>query len=130
MPELSKLSRDRLATCHPDLRRVVEQVSRDEYVLVICGRRDEAQQNAAFLGGFSKKKYPDSRHNADPSEAVDLAPGPRIDWKDTKAFERLAAKMLKAAEEMGVAIVWGGDWKMRDLPHFELGGGGAGKKIG
>jgi peptidoglycan L-alanyl-D-glutamate endopeptidase CwlK len=28
--------------------------------------------------------------------------------------------MKTAAAELGVAVVWGGDWKMRDGPHYEL----------
>ena len=32
----------------------------------------------------------------------------------------LAGDHLKASSELGLPLVWGGDWKMRDGPHFEL----------
>ena len=36
-------------------------------------------------------------------------------------YEQLGAAMKAAAKELGVPIVWGGDWPtFRDGPHFEL----------
>ncbi len=43
--------------------------------------------------------------------------GLRWDWP---LYAKVAAAVKAAARELGVAIVWGGDWKMRDGPHFEL----------
>ena len=55
-------------------------------------------------------------------EAVDLYPLTQdrkaVDWK---GFERLAAVMKQAAQELGTKIQWGGDWeKFIDKPHFQL----------
>ena len=53
------------------------------------------------------------------SHAVDLYPCGRYkgDW------ESVHRAMLDAADELGVNIVWGGDWKsLVDKPHYELGG--------
>lgn len=43
--------------------------------------------------------------------------GLRWDWP---LYERIAPAMKRAAEELGVRIVWGGDWPRLDGPHFEL----------
>ncbi|PIT16660.1 endolysin [Snodgrassella alvi] len=52
--------------------------------------------------------------------AIDLIPYP-IDWNDLKKFHLIAAAMKQAAAELGVRIIWGGDWKSsKDYPHFEI----------
>ncbi|PIT17503.1 endolysin [Snodgrassella alvi] len=52
--------------------------------------------------------------------AIDLIPYP-IDWNDLKKFHLIAAAMKQAAAELGVRIMWGGDWKSsKDYPHFEI----------
>lgn len=43
---------------------------------VICGHRNEAEQNAAFAAGRSKVKYPASKHNTNPARAYDRVPYP------------------------------------------------------
>ena len=44
-----------------------------------------------------------------------------VDWEDLKRFEKMAKAMKKAAKELDISIVWGGDWKnFYDAPHFEL----------
>lgn len=66
-----------------------------------------------------------SKHNRTPSEAVDFAVAldpdgpdgpikPRIDWKDEARYEAMG----EIAKRRG--LVWGGDWRMRDLCHVEL----------
>ena len=111
----------RLASCHVDLQRVVRRVHRERMsLLVICGHRDEEDQNAAFTAGTSKLKWPHSRHNSYPSEAIDLAPDP-LDWKDLERFSELSEHMLDIADEEEVFLVWGGAWtNFSDKPHYEL----------
>jgi peptidoglycan L-alanyl-D-glutamate endopeptidase CwlK len=91
-------------------------------ICVVCGHRGKVAQDAAFAAGASKVRFPRSRHNSTPAEAVDLAPivNKKIPWSDIKAFQRMAAEFKRLATEAGIAIEWGGDWKMRDYPHFEL----------
>lgn len=102
------------------LQRIVRRVHRERMRLVVlCGHRGQADQDAAFAAGTSKLKWPRGKHNKMPSLAVDVAPEP-IDWNNVAAFEKLAKHMLEIAAEEGVDIVWGGAWKMRDLVHFEL----------
>ena len=58
-------------------------------------------------------------------DAVDVAPYP-IDWLNTLAFKELSVIVKSVWNEMtdderdGWHLVHGGDWKMRDYPHWEL----------
>ena len=108
-----------LATCHVDLQRLVKAVAAHIDVVVICGHRTQKEQNAAFARGASKLMWPKSRHNSYPSKAVDLAVDP-LDWNDIESFKTLGAIVKAKAAEMGIAVQWGGEWRMRDYPHFEL----------
>lgn len=128
MPKFSKISRQRLNTCDPRLIQICEAAIKRMDFAVICGHRDKKAQDEAFKGGFSKLKFPRSKHNKMPSLAVDLAPFP-IDWKDIGRFIALADIVLDEAKKAGVKIRWGADWnrngkwqdeKFRDWPHFEI----------
>lgn len=119
MPSFSKQSLDRLATCHFDLQRVLFEAIKYIDFTVICGFRDKAEQDAAYKAGNSKLRWPMSRHNSTPSEAVDVCPYP-IDWRDTERFAYLAGVIMTVAGQLGVELTWGGTWTFRDRPHFEL----------
>jgi len=127
MAKFSEISKFNLATCHNDIQRVLYKVIEDFDFSVLCGYRGKAAQREAFLSGRSKVDWPDSRHNATPSLAVDIAPWP-IDWSNEDRFIYLAGFVMSNAKSMGVDLVWGGDWSgnmminsgFRDLGHFEL----------
>ena len=128
MPEYSQISRERLATCHPDIQRVFDVVIQKFDCTIICGHRGQASQNKAYKTGKSKVRWPDSKHNRTPSEAVDVAPHP-INWKDRERFILLAGYVLGVAIKMNIPLRWGGDWNrnfvlsdedFHDLAHFEL----------
>ena len=93
---------------------------------IICGHRNEAEQNAAFAAGRSKVKYPYSKHNANPARAYDRVPYPiplnaAGEWDDkSPAWERLAALERQCADELNVKITQGCAWTFKDLPHCEL----------
>ena len=95
---------------------------------VLEGHRDEERQNKLFDEGKTKVKYPNGRHNAKPSRAVDVVPYP-VDWKDRERFHLFAGFVLGIARSMNIKLRWGGDWNMNfevddnkfdDFPHFEL----------
>ena len=128
MPKFGKRSRTNLKTAHDDLQRLFKEVVKYFDCTVICGHRDESSQNKAFHEGFSKVKFPNGRHNAMPSQAVDVCPYP-VDWKDLDRFRYFAGFVLGVASQMGIKVRWGGVWdmdtftkdnKFNDLPHFEI----------
>lgn len=117
---LSNISLERLATCDKRLQMLVVAVNAEMPVAVLVGRRGAQEQNQAFHDGRSKLKWPHSKHNWTPSRAVDLASLP-VNWSDLDAFKRLADVVKRKAAELGIKIVWGGDWEtFKDYDHFEL----------
>jgi peptidoglycan L-alanyl-D-glutamate endopeptidase CwlK len=118
---------DRLATVTPQLADVVRKAATylDFDLLVVEGARTVERQRELVAKGASKtmnsKHIPDLTGYA---RAVDLAPqiGGQARW-DWPLFPTIAKAMKRAAAELGVPVVWGGDWRtFRDGPHFELPG--------
>ena len=115
-------SKKHLRTLDPKLQEVLEHALSTGVMdfTILVGYRGEEDQNAAYAAGNSYLKYPQSRHNSLPSQAVDVAPYP-IDWKDTERFAKLAGVILASAALLSVDLEWGGDWKtLKDMPHFEI----------
>ena len=128
MPRFGKKSRSNLSSCHSDLQKVFNKVIERVDCSVLCGHRGKEDQDKAFDEGRSKVKYPNGRHNANPSNAVDVTPYP-VDWKDRERQTLFAGYVLGIAEGMGIKLRWGGDWdqdfqvadnKFDDFPHFEI----------
>ena len=116
---LGKRSIENLKGVHPDLVRVVERAIKISTVdfTVIEGLRTAARQQQLVKAGASQTM--NSRHLT--GHAVDLAAwvDGTVRW-DWPLYDKIADAMKKAAADEGVAIVWGGDWKFKDGPHFEL----------
>lgn len=137
MPNFGTTSRVRLATAHPELQRLFNEVVKEFDCKILDGHRDAARQMTAFVEGHSKVKWPHSLHNQNPSLAVDVAPWP-IRWpdknrgafaKDLGRFYMFVGYVKGKAEELGIKIRCGADWNgnneindqtFDDLPHFEL----------
>lgn len=116
----SKSSLDKLATCDVRLQKVFSIVAQVMDCTIICGHREEEEQNRAYAIGKSQLQYPDSTHNSKPSKGVDAAPYP-IDWNGINDFYKLAGLVLGIAECLGIKIKWGGDFKsLKDYCHFEI----------
>ncbi len=115
---------DRLAGVHTDLvsvvRRAAPLLDGKLDLLVLEGVRTLERQVQLHAAGLSQLTTT-GRHLT--GHAVDLGAvlptvGLRWDWP---LYDRIAAAMKQAAAEIGVALVWGGDWKsLKDGPHFEL----------
>ena len=110
----------RLKGVHPDLVKVVERAIQLTPVdfTVIEGLRTLERQRKMFDAGASQTL--NSRHLT--GHAVDLAAwvDNQVDWS-WPLYTKIANAMKAAANELGVAIVWGGDWRtFKDGPHFEL----------
>lgn len=130
MPSFSAASLSRLNTCHESLQKLFAEIVKETDCTILCGHRDEQDQNKAFHDGASHVKWPNSKHNTLPSIAVDVMPYP-IDWKDKERVTRFYEVVKKKADELGIKIRWGADWDMDgkywerenwevDGPHYEL----------
>lgn len=125
---LSTNSKKRLQGVHKDLALVVVralQLSKVDFA-VVQGNRTQAEQDELYAQGRTKSGQKvtwtrNSRHIG--GKAVDLAAfvEGKIDWNDLENYSRIAEAMKASAKELGIPIVWGGDWeKTKDRPHFEL----------
>lgn len=142
MAKFSETSLSRLATVHPELRRVMFEVIRFADIHIVYGWRDEIEQNRAYELNMSSKRWPYGKHNhmqevqgtkIPCSLAVDFAPWffepPHIRWKDVEGFIYCAGIIMGVANMMNVPLRWGGDWnrnldvhdqKFFDWGHVEL----------
>ena len=123
-------SLSRLNTCDERLKVLFKAVVKDFDCSVTEGYRDEETQNRYFNEGNSKVKYPLGKHNHQPSRAVDVYPYP-VDVNDRDRFHFFAGYVRSVADQLGIKIRWGGNWrndfnkgfkrnKFDDLVHFEL----------
>lgn len=120
MAKFGKRSLENLKTCDPRLQQICYQAIKEIDFAVLCGHRNEEDQNRAYFHGKSQLRFPQSKHNKFPSAAVDLAPYP-IDWNNIKRFIQLKNIIFRHAQILGIDLVWGGDWEtLKDYPHYEL----------
>ena len=128
MPYFGKKSKERLNTCDSNLQKVFNEVIKHVDCSVLEGHRSKDSQNKLYEEEKTKVKYPDGRHNRQPSSAVDVTPYP-VDWKDRERQTLFAGFVIGVASQMGINLRWGGDWdqdfqvvdnRFDDFPHFEL----------
>ena len=128
MPYIGKSSKKRLLTCDDRLQKVFNGVIKHVDCSVLEGHRSKDRQNKLYEEEKTKVKYPDGRHNRQPSSAVDVTPYP-VDWKDRERQTLFAGFVIGVASQMGINLRWGGDWdqdfqvvdnRFDDFPHFEL----------
>ena len=105
---------------HPDVAAVVRRA--DELgarMHITCGLRTVEEQTRLVKAGKSRTMK--SRHLT--GHAVDFVvaePGGGVSY-DHDDMAACAAIFKQAAEELGIPIEWGGDWKsFVDTPHIEL----------
>ena len=135
MAKFGSNSRQKLDTCHVDIRNVLDRVisllpwtdpvsgiAIDD-ITVIEGYRGIVRQNYLFDTHKSKVRYPNSNHNYDPSHAVDVAvyhsDRPHIHWSNRDEFVALASLIVMTAESMGIELRSGTDWD-RDGVRVDL----------
>lgn len=135
MYKFSKKSLEKLNLAHKNLQIILKEAIKEIDFTIICSTRTQAEQFELFkqgrilkdgkwikigatvtnIDGINKK----SKHNYNPSLAIDIVPFP-IDWNNINRFQELAKVIKRIAKEKNIKIIWGGDWKMKDYPHFEL----------
>lgn len=118
-------SSEKLKECHSDIQKLMRRVDEIYPIQVICGHRNEADQNKAFADKKSKLKFPESKHNKKPSLAVDVVPDPdrnpkTISWVDITQYEIMCLAIEAAADELDIEIKLGRDFSFKDYPHCEL----------
>jgi peptidoglycan L-alanyl-D-glutamate endopeptidase CwlK len=117
---LGSRSRARLTGVHPDLVKVVELAltySPHDFTITE-GLRSVARQRELKAAGASQTM--NSRHIT--GHAIDFAVlvGGKVRW-DWPLYGQVATAFKRASKELGVPIIWGGDWRsLRDGPHVEL----------
>lgn len=122
--KFGKRSEQNLVGVHPDLVKVARralEISKIDFC-VIEGKRTVKRQRELVEAGASWTM--DSRHIPMPpdnlAKAIDVAAWVgEIRW-DWPLYDKIAAAMFQAALELKVFIIWGGNWQVRDGPHFEL----------
>lgn len=130
LPTLTTEQKERLGCAvsevTPALKRALVQAQAEgaKFMVADC-QRGKAEEEKTWREGKSKIRWPDSAHNvADPSigaMAVDIYPLDPSKSGDIKAYEKQARIVQKIAEEQGIDIDWGGDWKsLKDGPHLEI----------
>lgn len=126
--KLSPRDEAHLKKVHPDLARVVRRAAKDwtdeeKTFFITCSVRTLEEQQKLKAAGASKTLR--SRHlpgkKTGLSHAVDFAMkiGKDVKW-DWPLYDTLAKAIKAAARAEKVPIEWGGDWKFKDGPHFQL----------
>jgi len=122
-----------LSRVHPDLVRLCNEVlSLNLFDFGIsCGHRGQDEQDRLYHEGRSGLKWPDSKHNTDPSEAIDfiLYTNGKVDWNNTNSWYLAVGVFRGVAASLDIKIRVGADWdgdfstkdqNFHDLPHVEL----------
>ena len=99
-------------------------------IVIIEGHRNEARQTEMVRTKKSELEWPNSKHNAYPSKAVDAIPYPfsQADWGNKAKLSMFAGFIVGVGASMGIKIRAGADWdgnfnpldNWQDFPHFEL----------
>ena len=130
MNRYSKSSYKQLSSCRKEIQDVFRVVLLTYDHTVVCGFRNEEDQNAAYYSKNSKVKWPNGKHNVFPSDAIDVVPYPTM-WNSSRQLYHFAGFVLATALQMGIILRWGGDWDsdkdftdqdFNDLAHFEYAG--------
>lgn len=110
-----------LASVKPDLQSVIRRAQEIAGIsfVVGSGTRDDKQQAKARKFGWSGTD--DSKHlHGDAVDLWVLDKDQQVTFKDEAAYARVSKAMSQAASELGFEVRWGGSFKKRDIPHFEL----------
>lgn len=118
----------RLKGCHADLIILYQESMADFakvfsasptfQLFVIEGCRTRAKQEEYVRAGVSWTF--NSRHLFGLAMDLGIQSAGKMRW-EFPVYERLAQYVvLPAARRLDLNVVWGGSWKSRDGPHFEL----------
>ena len=132
MQEFSPSSLKHLESVHPDLQTLFHYVVKIRDCTIVSGLRTQEEQQALYAQGRSVPgeivTYKDgierrSKHQT--GLAVDVVPYPEL-YRDAYEMDQLARIVLGSAEKLkqqgkiDSEIEWGGFWRFKDRPHYEI----------
>lgn len=136
MNSFSQRSKNNLLFIHPDLVRVMNEAIKNspiDFIITDGIRSTEEQRKLYNQGRTTPGKIvtnADGVNNKSNHQvkldgygyAVDLYPfyNGSAQLNDAKSLKVIADHIKSVAKELGVNVQWGGDWKFKDYPHFEL----------
>lgn len=136
MYSFSQRSKNNLLFIHPDLVKVMNEAIRNspiDFIITDGIRSTEEQRKLYNQGRTTPGKIvtnADGVNNKSNHQvktdgygyAVDLYPfyNGSAQLNDAKSLKVIADHIKSVAKELGVNVQWGGDWKFKDYPHFEL----------
>lgn len=133
MHKFSRKSLENLKSCHPILWELAHEVMELQLFDfgISCGHRGETEQDALYFSGKSKVKFPNSKHNANPSKAFDffILVNGKINWDDSAAWYMAVGVFRGVAAKLGMKIRVGADWdgdftardqSFHDICHIEI----------
>ena len=113
-------SKERLNGVHPDMVKVMEEAIKESPLdfSITEGLRTRERQQELFSAG--KSQTMNSRHLTGKAADIAVLVDGQVTW-DFPKYQIVADHIKKVAKELGIDIVWGGDWQsFKDGPHFEL----------
>jgi hypothetical protein len=119
---LCLLCEDKLKSAHPLLAEWFRAKKKNYLNLHIAwAYRNAVDQNAAYKEGKSNAQFPNSPHNKEPAQALDIF----LINEDGEAVwpPVLYAKIAQESKDEYPYILWGGNFSgpiQRDRDHFEL----------
>lgn len=113
-------SMQRLEKAHPDLERLMLEAAKKCPVDIEISEvlRTKARQVELVKAGASQTM--NSRHLTGHAADFYATVGGKVRW-DWALYTKAGQHIKATAKRLGIAIVWGGDWKsFKDGPHIEL----------
>ncbi|TWP28818.1 M15 family peptidase [Apibacter muscae] len=136
MAIFSKRSKNNLKGIHPNLVKVMNEAIKNTPIdfTITDGIRTTEQQKELYAKGrtnpgkiVTNADGVRNKSNHQPKAdgygyAVDLYPyyNGSVQVNDDIRLRTIASHILNTAKSLGIRIEWGGHWKFRDYPHFEL----------
>lgn len=107
-----RTSRKNLSTADGRLQELANIVLKIKDHSVVKGHRNQREQHTAFIDGHSELDWPNGKHNALPSLAIDVQTYPLPDTNQELREEQLYLLGLYKgiAYERGIPIRSGSDW--------------------